>query len=53
VAFVANPKGQIVAKLQTNRPAILVVDLDLSEVTSNRHMNDRRHELNRDLSLPQ
>jgi len=53
VAFVANPKGQIVAKLQTNRPALLVVDLDLSEVTSNRHMNDRRPELYRDLSLPQ
>lgn len=53
VAFVTGPKGEVVAKLQTNRPAMLVVDLDLSQVTSNRHIDDRRPELYRDLSPPQ
>jgi len=53
VAFVADPKGQIVAKLQTNRPAMLVVDVDLSQVTENKHMKDRRPVLYKDLALPQ
>ena len=53
VAFVADPKGQIVAKHQSNRPSMLVVDLDLSQVTSNKHLQDRRPELYKDVALPQ
>lgn len=53
VAFVAGPKGEIVAKLQSNRPAMLVTDVDLSQVTDHRHIKDRRPELYRDLTLPQ
>jgi predicted amidohydrolase len=52
VAFVADPKGKITGKLQSNRPGMLVVDIDLSQVTSNRHMQDRRPELYKDLALP-
>jgi predicted amidohydrolase len=53
VAFVAGPKGDVIAKIQTNRPAMLVVDLDLSQAGTVRHMDDRRPELYRDLALPQ
>ena len=52
VAFVAGPKGDIIAKVQTNRPAMLVVDLDLSQAGTVRHLDDRRPELYRDLTLP-
>jgi predicted amidohydrolase len=52
VAFVADPKGKIVARLQSNRPAMLVVDVDLTQVTDHRHLKDRRPELYRDLALP-
>jgi hypothetical protein len=51
VAFVADPKGAIVAKLQTNRPAMLIVDLDLNEVTENMHIKDRRPELYKELTV--
>jgi len=52
VAFVADPRGKIVAKLQTNSPAMLVVDLDLSQVGESRHVRDRRTDLYKDLALP-
>ena len=42
VAFVSDPKGQIVAKLQTNVPAMLVSDVDLSRVSDTSHIRDRR-----------
>jgi predicted amidohydrolase len=45
VAFVANPQGQIVAKLQSNVPGMLVCDVDLSQVTDANHIKDRRPEL--------
>ena len=52
VAFVADPKGQIVGKLQSNVPAMLVVDVDLGQVTEDHHIKDRKPELYRDLALP-
>ena len=53
VAFVADPQGRIVGKLQSNLPGILVADLDLSQVTDNRHILDRRPELYEELAAPQ
>ena len=53
VAFVANPKGKILAKLQSNVPGMLVVDVDLSEVTEDKHIKDRQPALYKDLGLPQ
>jgi predicted amidohydrolase len=53
VAFVTDPKGNVIAKMQSNVPGILVCDVDLSQVTENRHLNDRRPELYKDLALPQ
>lgn len=52
VAFVADPQGRIVAKLQSNRPGILVCDIDLAEVTDSRHLRDRRPELYREIVAP-
>jgi predicted amidohydrolase len=52
VAFVADPKGGILAKLQSNVPGMLVCDVDLSEVSEDRHIRDRRPELYKELSLP-
>jgi len=52
VAFVTNPRGEILAKLQTNRPAMLVCDLNLAEVTEDKHLRDRRPGLYRDLAAP-
>lgn len=52
VAFVAGSEGQILAKLQTNVPAMLVVDVDLSQVTEDLHIKDLRPELYRELALP-
>jgi predicted amidohydrolase len=51
VAFVTDPKGKIIAKMQSNVPGILVCDIDLSQVTEEKHMKDRRPELYRDLGL--
>ena len=50
VAFVANPRGKIEAKLQSNVPAILTCDIDLSEVTDVHHIRDRRPELYQELT---
>jgi predicted amidohydrolase len=52
VAFVADPKGQIIAKLQSNVPGMLVADLDLSRVTDAHHIRDRRPELYEELARP-
>ncbi len=49
VAFVTDPNGKVVAKLQSNVPGMLVVDVDLSEVTEDRHLKDRRPDLYRSL----
>ncbi|MBI1785968.1 MAG: carbon-nitrogen hydrolase family protein [Acidobacteria bacterium] len=49
VAFVSDPKGGIVAKLQTNLPGMLVVDVDLAQVTDTKHLRDRRPELYQDV----
>ncbi len=51
VAFVTDPKGKVIAKMQSNVPGILVCDIDLSQVTEDRHLKDRRPELYRDLGL--
>jgi predicted amidohydrolase len=53
VAFVADPKGKILAKLQSNVPGMLVVDVDLAQVTEDRHIRDRQPALYKDLALPQ
>jgi predicted amidohydrolase len=50
-AFVADPKGQLVAKLQSNVPSMLVVDVDLSNV-SNTSLRDRRPELYGEITRP-
>jgi predicted amidohydrolase len=52
VAFVADPQGRILSKLQSNRPAMLVCDLDLAQVTDTRHIRDRRPELYGELVAP-
>ena len=51
-AFVADPKGQLVAELQSNVPSMLVVDVDLSKVTDTVHLRDRRPELYGDVARP-
>lgn len=53
VAFVTDPKGQVIAKHQSTLPGMLVTEVDLSQVTENKHMRDRRPELYKDLALPQ
>lgn len=52
VAFVSDPKGAIVAKLQSNVPGILVADMDLSRVSEKSHIRDRRPELYKELAVP-
>ncbi len=52
VAFVADPKGAILAKLQTNVPAMLVCDIDLSKVSDKAHIRDRRPEIYKELTVP-
>ncbi len=52
VAFVADPQGQIVAKLQSNVPGMLVCDVDLSQVTDTNHIKDRRPELYKAITEP-
>lgn len=51
-AFVADPKGQIVAKLESNTPGILTYDVDLSRVTDTAHIRDRRPELYQEIGRP-
>ncbi|MGH9659602.1 MAG: carbon-nitrogen hydrolase family protein [Bryobacteraceae bacterium] len=52
VAFVVDPKGAIVSKLQSNLPGMLVTDLDLAQVTDHRHLRDRRPDLYREIVTP-
>jgi predicted amidohydrolase len=52
VAFVSDPKGQIVAKLQSNLPGMLVCDIDLSSVSDTLHIRDRRPELYGEIARP-
>jgi predicted amidohydrolase len=42
VAFIADPSGAIVGKLQSNIPGILVSELNLAQVTTDKHIRDRR-----------
>jgi predicted amidohydrolase len=52
VAFVSDPKGKIVAKLQSNIPAILSYDIDLAQVSDVNHIRDRRPELYEEITKP-
>jgi beta-ureidopropionase len=52
VAFVSDPKGQTVAKLQSNLPGMLVYDVDFSRVTDTTHIKDRRPELYKAITEP-
>ncbi len=52
VAFVSDPDGKILAKLQSNVPSMLVVDVDLSKVKDKLHILDRRPELYEEISGP-
>lgn len=52
VAFVSDPKGQIVAKLQSNVPGMLVCDVDPSQGTETNHIKDRRPELYKAITEP-
>ncbi len=45
VALITNPRGGIDAKLESNRPDVLVHEVDLSEVTEENHLANRRPEL--------
>ena len=50
-AFVSDPGGQIAARLQTNLPAMLVCDVDLSK-TKDTDIRDRRPELYGEITRP-
>jgi predicted amidohydrolase len=52
VAFVSDPKGKIVAKLQSNVPALLTCDIDLAQVSDVHHIRDRRPELYEEIARP-
>jgi predicted amidohydrolase len=52
VAFVSDPKGQILAKLESNVPGMLVCDVDLSLVSNDKHIRDRRPELYEEIVRP-
>lgn len=52
VAFVSDPNGQVLAKLQTNVPDMLVCDVDLSQVHENNQLRDRRPDLYREIVSP-
>jgi len=52
VAFVTDPKGAVIAKLQSNVPSMLVCDIDLSQVTDHRHLKDRNPALYQELARP-
>ena len=45
VALIANPKGGVDAKLQSNVPDVLVHAIDLNEVRDDNHLLDRRPDL--------
>jgi len=47
-----DPKGQLIAKLQSNVPSMLVYDIDLSTVTGTIHIRDRRPELYEEIVRP-
>jgi len=50
-AFVSDPGGQITARLQTNLPALLVCDVDLSQIKDT-DIRDRRPELYGEIARP-
>lgn len=52
VAFLADPKGGIAARLQSNVPGLLVCDVDLTRVTDKHHIKDRRPELYGEIVKP-
>jgi len=52
VAFVADPKGAIAARLQSNVAEMLVCDVDLSQVSDKHHIRDRRPELYGEIARP-
>lgn len=45
VAFIAGPKGQLDAKLQSSVPDVLIHEIDLATATGGNHLEDRRPEL--------
>lgn len=50
-ALVADPRGELIGKLQTNLPALLVCDVDLSQVNDT-DIRDRRPELYGEIAHP-
>ncbi len=50
-AIVSGPDGQVIAQLQTNRPAMLVCDVDLSQINDT-DIGDRRPELYGEITRP-
>jgi predicted amidohydrolase len=50
-AFVTDPSGDLIGQLQTNVPALLVCDVDLSK-TNDTDVHDRRPELYNEISRP-
>jgi len=50
-AFVSDPHGEIAARLQTNLPAMLVCDVDLSQIKDT-DIRDRRPELYGEIARP-
>lgn len=50
-AFVSDPGGDFIAQIQTNVPAMLVSDVDLSK-TNDRDLHDRRPELYEEITRP-
>jgi len=49
--FVSDPSGELIARLQTNRPAMLVCDVDLSS-GNDMDIRDRRPELYDEIARP-
>lgn len=45
MALIAGPAGEVVAKLQSSVPGVLVEDLDLRRAKEDNHLADRRPEL--------
>jgi len=50
-AFISDPHGEIAARLQTNLPAMLVADVDLSKIIDT-DIRDRRPELYGEIARP-
>jgi beta-ureidopropionase len=50
-AFVSDPRGELIARLQTNLPALLVCDVDLSTIKDT-DIRDRRPELYGEIVRP-